>query len=539
MKRTILSICLLIWAVVLPDTGRAEGTLTLQAEDGSFSGSAQTSISGYSGTGYVFIKSPDTPTVNWSFSVATSGIYRLTIRFNTNYGEKGFTGAMNGRGFSGMFPFIENAWADYDAGLFELVAGVNTLQIGGGWHWYNIDKVTLTTGAPEPLLPVPATLSDPQATFAARMLMERLVEDYGSFTWAGQHEADDENLNYIYNRSGRTPTLIEGDLINYSPSRVEHGSNPGNYTEEFIELDDFGYALGLCWHWNAPTNLYRDGEPWWSGFYTRATTFNVEAALADTNSAEYALILRDIDAIAVELGKLSDAGIPVLWRPLHEAAGGWFWWGAYGPEPFKELWRLLYQRLTVHHDLHNLIWVMTHDGDPDWYPGDDVVDIVGVDAYPDDPADTLQSRWQLLKDQFDGNKPIALTEFGGIPDIEQMHYFGVWFSYFACWSGTDWIGRSPDELINQTYNSPLVITLDEMNIRPSQIVNFTVQGDGTALLEGTGPHGAGYQLLATDDLTATNVWSTVTNGIMTGGVFMIEDPQSTGEMQRFYRVVVP
>ena len=95
-------------------------------------------------------------------------------------------------------------------------------------------------------------------------------------------------------------------------------------------------------------------------------------------------MIRDIDAIAVELTKLRDAHVPVLWRPLHEAEGGWFWWGAQGPKNYVRLYRLLYDRLTKVHKLDNLIWVYTSGGKPEWYPGDDVVDIIGADAYPDD-----------------------------------------------------------------------------------------------------------------------------------------------------------
>ena len=183
-----------------------------------------------------------------------------------------------------------------------------------------------------------------------------------------------------------------------------------------IALDGAGYVLGFCWHWNAPTNLMNTpGHEWWRAFYTDSTTFDVAAALANTNSAEYSLLLRDIDAIAVQLKKVASSNnIPMLWRPLHEASGGWFWWGAKGPEPFKALWRLLYNRLTTYHNLHNLIWVLTNE-DPDWYPGHDVVDIVGVDAYPSDPSDSLSTSWEALKAQFDGVKLLTLSEFGGVP----------------------------------------------------------------------------------------------------------------------------
>jgi len=61
------------------------------------------------------------------------------------------------------------------------------------------------------------------------------------------------------------------------------------------------------------------GNEWYRGFYTEATTFDVADAMATPASANYELLVRDIDAIAVQLQRLEDAGVPVLWRPLHEA----------------------------------------------------------------------------------------------------------------------------------------------------------------------------------------------------------------------------
>lgn len=77
------------------------------------------------------------------------------------------------------------------------------------------------------------------------------------------------------------------------------------------------------------------GKEWWRGFYADSVTFDLEKALSDTESEEYKLLLADIDTIAVQLQRLKDAHVPILFRPLHEAEGGWFWWGAKGPEPGK------------------------------------------------------------------------------------------------------------------------------------------------------------------------------------------------------------
>lgn len=64
-----------------------------------------------------------------------------------------------------------------------------------------------------------------------------------------------------------------------------------------------------------------EGKEWWRGFYTDSSDFNIATALADPTGANYTLLLRDIDAIAKQLHRLQDAGVPVLWRPLHEAEG--------------------------------------------------------------------------------------------------------------------------------------------------------------------------------------------------------------------------
>lgn len=55
-------------------------------------------------------------------------------------------------------------------------------------------------------------------------------------------------------------------------------------------------------------------------------------------------------------------------------------WGAQGAEPAKQLWNLLFDRLTNHHGIHNLIW-MWNSLAVDWYPGSSAVDILSADAY--------------------------------------------------------------------------------------------------------------------------------------------------------------
>ena len=433
--------------------------LVLEAESGLLSGVSRASaVSGYSGTGYVTGFDADGDRVAWNNFAAEPGPYRLQIQFRTPFGNKGFAGSLNGIAFSGMFPHSAG-FASFDAGLVTLEA-TNSMEIGGGWNYYEIDAVRLTPETPELPLAVPGIPVNPNATPLAKALLARVVAGYGSVTLSGQNDTKD--LALIQSASGKLPALVEGDFMDYSPSRVFFGANPRSLTEDYIaRAKNQGYGISMAWHWNAPTKLVNAGDyPWWRGFYTEGTTFDIAATLANPSGSDYQALIRDIDAIAVQLKKFADADVPVLWRPLHESEGGWFWWGAKGPAAFKQLWRLTYDRLTSHHRLNNLVWVLTSE-DPAWYPGDDVVDVVGVDAYPGDRSDTLSSRWSPLLERFDGRKPLALTEFGGVPDIEAMKQVGVTWAYFFSWNGSYGPALETAEKVRRIYTSDHVITKDE------------------------------------------------------------------------------
>lgn len=199
-----------------------------------------------------------------------------------------------------------------------------------------------------------------------KALMSYLVEGYGSNILSGQHTLED--AQWIKDHTGKYPAMLSTDMMDYSPSRVEHGAT-STEVDKAIQWAKEGGIVTFVWHWNAPKGLHDiPGKEWYRGFYTEATTFDVQYALNHPESEEYQLIQRDIDAIAAQLKRLQDAHVPVLWRPLHEAEGRWFWWGAQGPDSAKQLYRIMYDRLTHYHHLNNLIWVWNSES-PEWYPG--------------------------------------------------------------------------------------------------------------------------------------------------------------------------
>ena len=107
-----------------------------------------------------------------------------------------------------------------------------------------------------------------------------------------------------------------------------------------------GGIVSACWHWNVP---YSEGSSDYTctpGSGTDGTTFRPANIFKD-GTWEKRTADADLEKIAGYLKLLQDEGIPVVWRPLHEAAGNtytyktgaWFWWGADGAETYVKLWR--------------------------------------------------------------------------------------------------------------------------------------------------------------------------------------------------------
>ena len=395
---------------------------------------------------------------------AAAGLYEAHVRYRAG-GFKGYTIDVNGLQYGGTMAQSGDAFAQAAPLRVLLTAGRNTLALGGGWGHYDIAGVELVpVDVPPPPKAPPGGLSDPLATTEAKALYARLVAGYGKTTLSGIYA--DEDIAYVREKTGKTPAILGADLSDYSPTRVEHGAKPQGIAPHLVEQAGRGLVLTLSWHWNAPSDLIDNAgktddlppkQRWYMGFYKEASTYDFAKAINDPNGDGYKLLLRDIDAVAGPLKQLQDANVPVLWRPLHEAEGGWFWWGTKGPENYVKLWRLVHERLTRTHGLHNLIWVFTAGQDLKWYPGDDVVDVVGVDNYPKDNRDPLVSDWQTVLTQFGRRKLLALSEFGFVPDLDFARQHGVYWAYYNTWNGDNGPKNLPVGELKRRFASPLSV----------------------------------------------------------------------------------
>lgn len=164
-------------------------------------------------------------------------------------------------------------------------------------------------------------------------------------------------------------------------------------------------------------------------FYKADTEFDATNATVE-GTWENKVFTEDLKNAAAYLKLLRDADIPVLWRPFHEAAGGWFWWGK-DAASFKSLWIAMFNYFKTE-GLDNLIWVWTTEGnDADWYPGDQYVDIVGRDVYNKETADCV-SEYTSIAENY-GNKIVSLSECGTVGLISEQWASGARWSWFMPW----------------------------------------------------------------------------------------------------------
>ena len=438
----------------------AQQEIILEAEDAVLNGlEIAYDAFGFSGAGYVRGFDKDSDSLVFEFQIEKKGFYELIIGYYTPHGKKGYEIVINGTKGNGMLLDSDKKFAEHQAGKTKLVKGKNTISILKGWGWFDIDYIKLKSATFSKLKKPGKSLVDPKATPEAKALMSYLVDNYGKKTLSGQQGY--KHLEYIKEQTGKEPAIIGFDFMDYSPSRIEFGAKCTE-TKDIIEWTKSGGIATISWHWNAPKDLINEvgGKEWWSGFYTRATTFDVSKAMNDKESEEYKLIIRDIDAIAKELKTLQSKGIPLLWRPLHESAGTWFWWGAKGAKPLVWLWRLLFDRLVNHHEIHNLIWVFTTTVNKDeWYPGDEYVDIAGIDIYTSH-GDPMSGRWDALQEAYGGNKLITLFENGPTISPDLSAEFQIWWSWFCTWGNL--IRKVPVEDLKKCYYHESIITKDEL-----------------------------------------------------------------------------
>ena len=380
------------------------------------------------------------------------------------------------------------------AGKIKLSKGKNTIGIEKSWGWVQIDYIEITEfeATPWNISPTPVT---PEPTESAQKLYGFLLENFGKRTISGvmterpfenngQYTPQDfttqTELSYINKASGKNVALVGFDFLHATGAKSDEQWYQG-YTHASLEMAKTVWKAGgipaFNWHWKDPMKEVE-------AFYTQSsgntpyTEFSITKAYDSetkkwkTESDEYKAIVRDMEIVADSLLTLQKEGIALIWRPLHEASGAWFWWGTDGAEPCVALYKLMFDTFVNKKGLHNLIWVWTTDEATDaldWYPGDEYVDIVGRDYYyyPREANHaSLISSFEKVKEMYGAKKIVTLSENGSVPYPDSMKADGANWSWFMPWYGDyameSWANDNTAESWKTVMNNEYTITLEDM-----------------------------------------------------------------------------
>ena len=309
-----------------------------------------------------------------------------------------------------------------------------------------------------------ATPITPNPSPEAVSLLNYLYLISGKQTLTGQHcmpLAGSTRLPGVKKLTGYYPAVF-GQDFGFSAAGTWDGINfRQQIVDEAIKRHNDGFIITLMWHAVRPT----EDEP---------VTF--EESIQGKLSAQEWLDLFEagsqvnerwksqVDVIAFFLKQLREAGVPVLWRPYHEMNGSWLWWGKKTGEPgYRQLYRMLFERLTHFHKLNNLLWVfnanelrLNVDAYQKYYPGNDAVDILATDVYSN--KFTTRDYTALLA--LAGEKPIALGEVGNIPTTRLLRRQPRW-AWFMYWHDSSTLEREKKS-VREIYGSKETLTLSEL-----------------------------------------------------------------------------
>lgn len=318
-------------------------------------------------------------------------------------------------------------------------------------------------------------------------LFNYLRSIYGKQTLSGQQFFGSEQYEDIvyYMETGDLPALKGFDMI-FSSGDQE--INDKHIDEAIKWHNEQNGIVAFCWHWKVPVDISSDSVKGIAFYTDEITNFSLENAVTP-GTKEYEIVIRDIDTIAIKLQRLEAAGVPVLWRPLHEASGNWFWWGVSDKETLKnqlyqKLWYMVYDRLENYHKLTNLIWVWNGQAKK-CAVNANTYDIAGMDVYPSTENHSAQEgQYKTLAGLIEGDKMTALSECGYIPDPDEIYaddskvkwlYYMPWNGEFICETtatgaiitalgGTPSLNtaRASSEFLKKVYSSDKVITLSEL-----------------------------------------------------------------------------
>jgi mannan endo-1,4-beta-mannosidase len=339
-------------------------------------------------------------------------------------------------------------------------------------------------------------LTDPNATKETKALynnLHKLAEKHILFghqhaTEYGHGWFGDADRSDVKSVTGSHPAVIGIDFSGLSGRpAADIQKTKEALRKNITDTYERGGVTTVAWHFSNPASS--------GGFYWVDTVSKPAVKLiipGGSHHTVYKEILTTIADLAKSVKAKDGTLAPMIFRPYHEFDGDWFWWGRSHctVEEFKTLWKFTVSYLRDSLQVHNFIYAFSPDNRflteevfLERYPGDEWVDMVGMDNYGDFGRDgryNIEAGIKKLKIVSDyakkKGKLAAFTETGleSIPNtswwtevlLKTLKTEGLQLSYVLVWrndtrSATHYYAPFPGQVSEadfmKFYNDPFTL----------------------------------------------------------------------------------
>lgn len=201
--------------------------------------------------------------------------------------------------------------------------------------------------------------------------------------WAG-----DINRSDVKSVTGSHPAVVGVDFMGLSGRpEAEIEKNKLALKKNISDTYNRGGVTTISWHFSNPAS---PGDFYWKDSVSApAVKYIIPGA---SHHEKYKMILQSVADLVKSINGKDGKIVPVIFRPYHEFDGDWFWWGRAHctADEFKTLWKFTVSYLRDSLAVHNFIYAFSPDNKfnsekefLERYPGDEWVDMVGMDNYGD------------------------------------------------------------------------------------------------------------------------------------------------------------
>jgi mannan endo-1,4-beta-mannosidase len=215
--------------------------------------------------------------------------------------------------------------------------------------------------------------------------------------WSGDPDRSD-----VKSVTGSHPAVIGVDLSGFSGRSVDAiQRTKEELRKNVVATYNRGGVTTIAWHF--PNPVSKGGFYWVDSLSLPAVRYIIPGGSAHD---QYKEILRGIGEWAkTAIGK-DGKQVPMIFRPFHEFDGDWFWWGKGHTtrDEFIAVWRFTVSYLRDSVGVHNFLYAYSPDNRffteeqyLERYPGDEWVDMLGMDNYGDMGRDGYRLDSAILK----------------------------------------------------------------------------------------------------------------------------------------------